>query len=71
MSRLIFEEEYVIVVPTFNDVKPHRQDFYHIFFLEQEGGQEIGPVRRFIFRHLGRHLMNRNVRKIRELRKLH
>lgn len=41
MSRLIFEEEYVIVVPTFNDVKPHRHDFYHIFFLEQEGGQEI------------------------------
>lgn len=41
MSRLIFEEEYIIVVPSFNDVKPHRHDFYHLFFLEKEGGQEI------------------------------
>ena len=30
-----------------------------------EHHQEIGVVKGFIFRHLGRHLMNRNVRKIR------
>ena len=30
-----------------------------------EHHQEIGPVRVFMFRYLGRHLMNRNVRKIR------
>ena len=39
--------------------------------LLKEHGQEIGAVRKFIFRHLGRHLMNRNVQKVRELRKLH
>lgn len=33
--------------------------------LMAEHGQEIGVIRRFIFRHLGRHRMNRNVRKIR------
>lgn len=37
--------------------------------LLKEHGQEIGAVKRFIFRHLGRHLMNRNVRKVRALRK--
>ena len=31
-----------------------------------EHHQEIGSVKGFIYRHLGRHLMNRNVRKIRE-----
>lgn len=41
MSRLIFEEEYVIVVPTFKDVKPHQHDFYHLFFLESGDGQEV------------------------------
>ena len=33
MSRIIFEDEYVIVVPTFKEVVPHKHAFYHIFFL--------------------------------------
>lgn len=33
MSKIVFEDEYVIVVPTFKDVLPHRHAFYHIFFL--------------------------------------
>lgn len=37
--------------------------------LLKEHGQEIGVVKGFIFRHLGRHLMNRNVRKVRGLPK--
>lgn len=41
MSRLIFEEEYIIVIPSFKDVKPHRHDFYHMFFQARESGQEI------------------------------
>ncbi len=36
MSRIIFENEYVIVVPTFRDVVPHKHIFYHIFFLGNE-----------------------------------
>jgi len=36
MSRIVFEDEYVIVVPTYKDVTPHKHAFYHIFFL---GGQ--------------------------------
>jgi hypothetical protein len=31
-----------------------------------EHHQQIGLVKRFIYRHLGRHLMNRNIRKVRE-----
>ena len=31
-----------------------------------EHHQQIGVVKRFIYRHLGRHLMNRNIRKVRE-----
>lgn len=33
MSRIVFEDEYVIVVPTFKEVVPHKHAFYHIFFL--------------------------------------
>lgn len=33
MSRIFFEDEYVIVVPTFKEVVPHKHAFYHIFFL--------------------------------------
>ena len=35
MSRIIFENEYVIVVPSFEDVAPHKHSFCHIFFLGQ------------------------------------
>ncbi|MCR5616531.1 MAG: helix-turn-helix transcriptional regulator [Saccharofermentans sp.] len=40
MSRIVFEEEYVIVVPTFKEVVPHTHDFYHIFFLGNESACE-------------------------------
>ena len=33
--------------------------------LLQEHGQELGIIKKFAYRHLGRHLMNRNVKKIR------
>lgn len=33
--------------------------------LLKEHGQEMPPVKAFAYRHLGRHLMNRNIRKIR------
>ena len=33
MSRIVFEDEYVIVVPTFKEVVPHKHAFYHMFFL--------------------------------------
>ncbi len=33
MSRIIFEDEFVIVVPSFKDVTPHKHSFYHIFLL--------------------------------------
>ncbi len=36
MSRIIFGNEYVIVVPSFEDVAPHKHNFYHIFFLGQD-----------------------------------
>ena len=36
MSRIIFEDEYVIVIPTFKEVVPHKHGFYHIFFLGNE-----------------------------------
>lgn len=35
MSRIFFENEYVIVVPSFEDVAPHKHSFCHIFFLGQ------------------------------------
>ena len=34
--------------------------------LLKEHSQEIGPIKAFAYRNLGRHLMNRNVKKIRE-----
>ena len=33
MSRILFEDEYVIVVPTFEKVTVHAHSFSHIFFL--------------------------------------
>lgn len=33
MSRIIFDNEYVIVIPTFKETVSHKHDFYHIFFL--------------------------------------
>lgn len=36
--------------------------------LLREHGQELTPFKAFLFRNLARHLMNRNVRKIRELK---
>jgi AraC-like DNA-binding protein len=42
MSRIIFEDEYVIVVPSFDKVALHKHSFYHIFFLgEKEECDEI------------------------------
>lgn len=35
--------------------------------LLQNHNQEISPIKAFLYRNLGRHLMNHNVRKIREL----
>ena len=34
--------------------------------LLKEHHQEISAFKAFVYRHIGRHLMNRNVRKIRE-----
>ena len=36
MSRIIFEDEYVIVFPTFRETSAHAHPFYHIFFLEDD-----------------------------------
>ena len=33
ISRIIFDDSYVIVIPQFDDVTPHRHSFLHIFFL--------------------------------------
>ncbi|MBO6308373.1 MAG: helix-turn-helix transcriptional regulator [Oribacterium sp.] len=33
MSRIIFEDNYVIVSPTFEDVSEHKHSFCHVFFL--------------------------------------
>jgi len=33
--------------------------------LLKEHGQELKPVKAFAYKHLGRYLMNRNVKKIR------
>lgn len=33
--------------------------------LLKEHGQEMSPLKEYLYRHLGRHLMNRNVKKIR------
>lgn len=33
MSRIIFDNNYVIVQPGFREVQPHKHSFYHIFFL--------------------------------------
>ena len=35
MSRIIFDNEYVIVIPTFKETVSHKHDFYHIFFLRE------------------------------------
>lgn len=36
MSRIIFDNEYVIVIPTFKETVSHKHDFYHIFFLNSD-----------------------------------
>lgn len=33
MSRIIFEDEYVIVTPSFKEVLPHKHSFYHLFWI--------------------------------------
>lgn len=33
MSRIVFEDEYVIVVPSFKEVLPHKHSFYHVFWV--------------------------------------
>lgn len=33
MSRIIFEDEYVIVIPSFKEVLPHKHSFYHLFWI--------------------------------------
>ncbi|MBR1751295.1 MAG: helix-turn-helix transcriptional regulator [Ruminococcus sp.] len=35
MSRIVFDNNYVIVQPTFREVLPHKHSFYHIFFLSE------------------------------------
>lgn len=35
MSRIVFDNNYVIVQPTFKEVLPHKHSFYHIFFLSE------------------------------------
>ena len=35
MSSIIFDNEYVIVIPTFKETVSHKHDFYHIFFLRE------------------------------------
>lgn len=39
MSRIIFEDEYVIVEPSFKEVLPHKHSFYHIFFIGEHGNK--------------------------------
>ena len=42
MSRILFEDEYVIVVPTFEKVTVHAHSFSHIFFLgDSDSCEEI------------------------------
>ena len=42
MSRILFEDEYVIVVPTFEKVTVHTHSFSHIFFLgDSDSCEEI------------------------------
>lgn len=36
MSRIVFDDNYVIVSPTFNEVIPHKHSFLHIFFLWED-----------------------------------
>lgn len=36
MSRIVFEDEYVIVMPSFKEVLPHKHSFYHIFFVGEK-----------------------------------
>ena len=36
MSRIIFEDEYVLVRPSFEEVEQHKHSFLHIFFLGNE-----------------------------------
>lgn len=33
MSKIIFEDEYVIVIPSFKEVLPHKHSFYHLFWI--------------------------------------
>lgn len=36
MSKILFEDEYVIVVPSFKEVLPHKHSFYHVFWVGDE-----------------------------------
>lgn len=38
MSKIVFDDEYVIVVPTFEEVQTHKHSFYHMFFLDEGKG---------------------------------
>nr|MCR4948766.1 transglutaminase [Treponema sp.] len=38
--------------------------------LLQEHGQELSPLKKFAYRHLGRRLMNKNVKKIRNYKEV-
>lgn len=33
MSKILFEDEYVIVIPSFVEVIPHKHIFYHLFWI--------------------------------------
>ena len=58
MSRIIFDNEYVIVNKDFG-VYDSPDDML------REHHQELTPIKKLAFRFFGRHMMNRNVKKIR------
>lgn len=39
MSRIVFDDEYVIVVPSFKEVLPHKHSFYHLFWVGDNAEQ--------------------------------
>ncbi|MDO5156876.1 MAG: AraC family transcriptional regulator [Eubacteriales bacterium] len=39
MSRIVFDDEYVIVMPSFKEVLPHKHSFYHVFWVGGDAEQ--------------------------------
>lgn len=46
MSKILFDDDYVIVIPSFSEVLPHKHSFYHIFFLADVSATSTGKVSR-------------------------